>query len=290
MGGRIVNAESPSLHAKARLNRLLRDGRCFDVALDHGFFNEPAFLAGIENLDAAVRRIAEAGPDAMQLSVGQAALLQRISVRTKPALVLRTDVANCYGPEYPRRLFSRLIEDAVEQAVRLDAACLCVNLLSLPDQDELHEQCIANICRLKPASERYGMPLMVEPLVMKKRADGKGYTVDGDLNRILALVRQGKELGADLIKCDPCDEVEAFHRIVEAAGCPVLPRGGGRAPDKEIFERTAALMKQGARGIVYGRNVIQHANPRGMTRAFLAIVHEGADASAALRILESTEP
>ncbi|MCK6472445.1 MAG: aldolase [Planctomycetes bacterium] len=277
------------MNAKVRLNRLLRDGRCFDVALDHGFFNEPAFLAGIEDLDAAVRRIAEAGPDAMQLSIGQAALLQRIPARTKPALVLRTDVANCYGLEYPRHLFSRLIDEAVEQAVRLDAACLCVNLLLLPDREELHEQCIANICKLKPASERYGMPLMVEPLVMKKHADGKGYTVDGDLNRILALVRQGKELGADLIKCDPCDEVAEFHRIVEAAGCPVLPRGGGLAPDKEIFERTAALMKQGARGIVYGRNVIQHANPRGMTRAFLAIVHEGADAPAALRILESTE-
>lgn len=62
-----MKVETPSLNAKARLNRLLRDGCCFDVALDHGFFNESAFLAGIEDLDAAVRRIAEAGPDAMQL-------------------------------------------------------------------------------------------------------------------------------------------------------------------------------------------------------------------------------
>jgi DhnA family fructose-bisphosphate aldolase class Ia len=35
-------------------------------------------------------------------------------------------------------------------------------------------------------------------------------------------------------------------------------------------------MRQGAAGIVYGRNVIQHPSPKGMTRALMAIVHEGA--------------
>ena len=273
---------------KPRLNRLLRNGKFFDVAMDHGFFNEPAFLAGIEDMRKALETIVAAGPDAIQLSVGQAEILQAMPSRTKPALVLRTDVANCYGPEFPRYLFSRLIEDCVIQAVRLDAACLCVNLLLLPDQPELHEQCVANICKLKPECDRFGMPLMVEPLVMKKRSDGKGYTVDGNLDRITGLVRQGKELGADLIKCDPCDDPMQFHQIIAAAGCPVLPRGGGRAPDKEIFARTVELIKQGASGIVYGRNVIQHANPKGMTRAFLAIVHEGADADEAMRIVRGT--
>ncbi len=34
-----------------RLNRLLGgDGRCFDVAIDHGFFNERTFLDGVVQL------------------------------------------------------------------------------------------------------------------------------------------------------------------------------------------------------------------------------------------------
>ncbi|MBI3828239.1 MAG: aldolase [Planctomycetes bacterium] len=271
---------------KARLNRLLaRDGKMFDVAIDHGFFNEAAFLGGIEDMAKAVATVVAEGPDAIQLSVGQAEVLQKIPGKQKPALVLRTDVANCYGPNYPRHLFSRLIEDCVVQAVRLDAACLCVNLLLLPDQPELHEQCVSNICKLKPECDKYGMPLMVEPLVMKQREDGKGYTVDGSLAVITALVRQGKELGADLIKCDPCDDVKQYHKVIEAAGCPVLPRGGGRAEDREIFARTVELLKQGASGIVYGRNVIQHRNPLGMTKAFMAIVHEGAGVEDALKIV-----
>ena len=46
--------------------------------------------------------------------------------------------------------------------------------------------------------------------------------------------------------------------------------------DEEILQRTHAILAQGAAGIVYGRNIIQHANPAGMTRALMAMVHEGA--------------
>jgi class I fructose-bisphosphate aldolase len=76
--------------------------------------------------------------------------------------------------------------------------------------------------------------------------------------------------------------------VIEAAGGrPVLPRGGGRAPDDEILRRTEALMRQGAAGIVYGRNVVQHEHPTGMTRALMAIVHEGASADEALELLHA---
>lgn len=277
----------PVAPAQARLNRFFgADGRCFDVAIDHGLFNEPGFLTGIEDMAAAVRTVVEAGPDAVQLSVGQAPLLQQLPGKAKPALVVRTDVANVYGKELPRTLFSLLLEDVVEQAIRLDAACLCVNLLLLPGQPELHAQCLANIVKLKPAAERYGVPVMIEPLVMRDNAAAGGYMVDGDMSKIKALVRQAAELGADVIKADPCDTVADYHEVIEAAGrVPVLVRGGGRVSDEELMRRTEALMQQGASGIVYGRNVVQHPDPRGVTRALMAIVHDGAEADEALTYL-----
>lgn len=273
---------------KPRLNRLFaRTGKCFDVAIDHGFFNEASFLGGIEDLERAVRTIAEAGPDAIQLTVGQARLLQDLPGPRKPALVLRTDVANVYHPALPHVLWSKMIDDPVEQALELDAACVVVNLLLLPGQPDLHGQCVQNVCRLKPACERYGMPLMVEPLVMQPNEKGGGYMVDGDLRKIMALVRQAVELGADVIKADPCDDVREYHKVVELAGrVPVLVRGGGKAPTAEILRRTYDLMQQGARGIVYGRNVIQHPDPAGITRAFMAIVHEGATPEQAARFVK----
>jgi len=271
-----------------RLNRLFnaKSGRCFDVAVDHGFFNERGFLSGIENLDQCVRTLVAAAPDAIQLTIGQAALLQSIPGREKPALVLRTDVANVYGRELPRTLFSRMIGNAVEQAVRLDATCVVVNLFRIPGQPEVTDQCIENILRIKPDCERFAMPLMIEPLVFRANAEAGGYMVDGDLEKILPLVRQACELGADIIKADPTDDVGVYHHVVEIAGrIPVLVRGGGKAPDAEILGRTERLIQQGAAGIVYGRNIIQHANPAGMTRALMAIVHDGATAAEAARVL-----
>jgi DhnA family fructose-bisphosphate aldolase class Ia len=270
-----------------RLKRLLaNDGRCFDVAIDHGFFNERSFLDNIEDMQQVITTIVNANPDAVQLSPGLAPILQSIPGKAKPSLVLRTDVANVYGKTLPSYLFSRLVEHAVEQALVLDAACVVVNLFLLPDQPELHVQCIDNICRLKPQCSRYDMPLMIEPLVMQPNSKGGGYMVDGDLDKILPLVRQAVELGADVIKADPCDDVFQYHKVIEiASGHPVLVRGGGKSTDEEIVTRTYQLMHQGAAGIVYGRNVIQHEHPALMTRALMALVHEEATPEQALNIL-----
>lgn len=276
------------MRAAARFNRLFAsDGKCFDVAIDHGFFNEYGFLAGIEDMQKAIKTIVEANPDAIQLSPGQATILQSIPGKNKPSLVLRSDIANVYAKDLPVHLFSQLISNPVEQAVSLDAACIVVNLLLLPNQPELHHQCVKNVCALKTECEKYGMPLMVEPLVFQPNASKGGYMIDGDLKKILPLVRQAVELGADIIKADPCDDVKEYHKIIQAAsGKPVLPRGGGVASEEEILGRTYELMQQGSSGIVYGRNVIQHRNPKKMTEAFMAIVHGKANAKQALEMLK----
>ncbi len=273
-----------------RLNRLFnaKSNRCFDVAIDHGFFNERGFLQGIENLEQAVKTVVSAAPDAVQLTVGQAHYLQSLPGRHKPSLVLRTDVANVYGNQLPRALFSRMIENPVEQAMRLDATCVVVNLFRIPGEPEVMDQCIQNILRIKPECDRMAMPLMIEPLVFQSNTKAGGYMVDGDLDKILPLVRQAVELGADIIKADPTDDVSVYGKVVEIAGrIPVLVRGGGKAADAEILARTEALIQQGAAGIVYGRNIIQHADPAGMTRALMAIVHDGVTAAEAAKFIKA---
>ncbi|MCO5241097.1 MAG: aldolase [Chitinophagaceae bacterium] len=260
-----------------RLNRLFHpvSKKCFDVAIDHGFFNEYAFLEGIEDIQAAVEAIVEAAPDAIQLTVGQAKYLQQIPGKQKPALVLRTDVANVYGKSLPTAAFSKMIALAALQAVRLDAACMCINLFSIPGAPEVTAQCIDNIIKLKLEADHYQMPLMIEPLVFQPNAEKGGYMVDGDIQKIIPLVRQAVELGADIIKADPCTNVQEYHKVVEVAGSvPILVRGGGKTNDEEIIQRTTELMQQGVSGIVYGRNIIQHHNPGGITKALMDIVHK----------------
>jgi DhnA family fructose-bisphosphate aldolase class Ia len=143
---------------------------------------------------------------------------------------------------------------------------------------------------LREEATRYGMPLMVEPLVMQDNVKaGGGYMVDGDTQKIRSLVRQARELGADLIKADPCDNIEEYHQVIEVAGdTPLLVRGGGKVDDRTLLERTVAVLAQGASGIVYGRNIIQHDNPAGITAALMAVLHDNASVDQALAIVGST--
>jgi len=271
-----------------RLKRLFnaKSGRCFDVAVDHGFFNQPGFLQGIEDMRKVVATLVEAAPDAIQLTLGMARHLQSIPGRQKPSLVLRTDVANIYGKELPESRFSLMIEETMLQAVRYDAACVCVNLFQIPGAPEVHAQCVENILQLKPQADYYGIPMMVEPLVFQPNEKAGGYMVDGDVVKISYLVRQAVELGADIIKADPTDDVSVYRQVIEvASGIPVLVRGGGRVSDREILQRTQGLLEQGAHGIVYGRNIIQHPNPKAITRALMAMVHDGAGVDEALKFL-----
>ncbi|MGB3121661.1 MAG: aldolase [Verrucomicrobiales bacterium] len=274
-----------------RLQRLFnaRSGRCFDVAVDHGFFNEPGFLKGIEDMATTVRTLVDAAPDAIQLTAGQARHLQALPGRQKPSLVLRVDTANIYGRELPPSRFSTMIDQAALQAVRLDAACVCVNLFQIPGAPDITGQCVDNILKLKVECDDLGMPMMVEPLVFRPNSEAGGYLVDGDVVKITHLVRQAVELGADIIKADPTDDVSLYHEVVRVAGgIPVLVRGGGRVSDRVILERTQGLLQQGVHGIVYGRNVIQHEHPAGITRALMAMLHENASVEDALGLVQGS--
>src|ERR1051325_4485442 len=95
-----------------RLNRLFHpvSKKCFDVAIDHGFFNEYNFLQGIEDIQLAINVIIEAAPDAIQLTAGQVKYLQNTPGKQRPSLVLRTDVANVYGKSLPSTAFSKMID------------------------------------------------------------------------------------------------------------------------------------------------------------------------------------
>ncbi len=271
---------------KARMNRLFRNGGCLDVAVDHGVCNEPSFLDGLENMERVVDMLVRAGPDAIQMAYGQADLLQSRPERDKPALVMRIDMGNPYNASRHRVMWVELqnTEDPVLAAVEMDAACVVVNLFMLPDEPDLFRQCVRNIARVRGDCSRYGMPLMIEPLVMLPNEVRGGYQVDGDAEKIVTLVRVASEMGADIIKADPTDNPEDFHRVVEAARVPVLARGGGKEDLRRVLAKSAALVAQGARGLVYGRNIYQHANPAAVVSALMAIIHAQADGEAAWEI------
>ena len=274
------------INSKVRMNRLFNGGRCLDVAIDHGVCNEPSFLSGLENMESVVKTLTAAAPDAIQMNYGQADLLQDLPGKDKPALVMRIDMGNPYNRVRHRDMWAVLQNEAepLIGALAMDAACVVVNLFMLPDEPDLFRQCVQNIARVRADCDKYGMPLMIEPLVMQPVTEHGGYMVDGDADKIVTLTRLAREMGADIIKADPTTDADEFHRVVEAARCPVLVRGGGKEDLRSVFDKSAALMKQGAMGMVYGRNVYQHSNPNAVVRGLMAIVHDNASGEEAFAL------
>jgi len=260
------------------MNRMFTNGGCLDVALDHGVCNEPSFLRGLENMENVVSTLIDAKPDAIQMAYGQADLLQSRPEKDKPALVMRIDMGNPYNDQRHRVMWSELQnhDEPIIGALEMDAACVVVNLFMLPDEPDLFRQCVKNISRVRAACHTYGMPLMIEPLVMLPNDVRGGYQVDGDAEKIITLVRLASEMGADIIKADPTANPEDFHRVVETARVPVLVRGGGKEDLKTVLQKSAQLMGQGAKGMVYGRNIYQHDNPKAVVNALMAMLHHGA--------------
>ncbi|RVQ51425.1 class I fructose-bisphosphate aldolase [Sinorhizobium meliloti] len=273
-------------NSKVRMNRLFNRGRCLDVAIDHGVCNEPSFLSGLENMETVVKALTAAAPDAIQMNYGQADLLQDLPGKDKPALVMRIDMGNPYNRIRHRDMWAVLQNEAepLIGALAMDAACVVVNLFMLPDEPDLFRQCVQNIARVRADCDKYRMPLMIEPLVMQPVTEHGGYMVDGDADKIVTLTRLAREMGADIVKADPTNDVDEFHRVVEAARCPVLVRGGGKEDLRSVLDKSAALMKQGAMGMVYGRNIYQHSNPKAMVRALMAIVHDNASGEEAFAL------
>lgn len=268
---------------KVRMNRLFGGGRCLDVAIDHGVCNEPSFLSGLEDMAGVVGQLVKAGPDAIQMNYGQSDLLQSVPGKDKPALVMRIDMGNPYNKIRHRAMWAVLQNEAepLAGAIEMDAACVVVNLFMLPDEPDLFRQCVQNIARVRADCDKYGLPLMIEPLAMLPVDTHGGYMVDGDAEKIVTLTRLAREMGADIVKADPTTDPNDFHRVVEAARCPVLVRGGGKEDLRAVFDKSAALMAQGALGMVYGRNIYQHANPSAVVRGLMAIIHDDADGATA---------
>jgi class I fructose-bisphosphate aldolase len=264
-----------------RLNRLFgANSRCVILSFDHGLFGEPSWLTGLEDMPAVIAEHAAVGPDGMTLPPGSAAILQALTSRDKPNLLLRADVTNAYLGARPTPMHAYGLVDAVQRAVRLDAVAVVAALLTYPGDSELARQCFANLDALRAQCEAVGMPLLVEILAM---TDNHGIPlVQTAAADIAPLVRQAMELGADIIKADPTVPSGDFTKIIDAAaGIPVLASGGIKAPDAEVLWRTADLMEAGASGIAYGRNVMWAEHPARMTRALMHIVHDGMSAAQA---------
>lgn len=259
------------LGKEIRLQRLKNpvSGRILTVAVDHA----PSYgvLAGLEQIGLTVDRMASAGPDAMVMMKGVAERCFR-PYAGRVALILK---ATTLSPYHPAR---DVPVAAVEDAVRLGADAVA---MALTVGSEEQAALLANLGALVGEAERAGMPVIVHSYP-------NGPLVPGDevysVGRVSYAARLAMELGVDVVKTFYTGSAESFARVVEvAAPALVVAAGGPRLEsDADVLRMAEGVVRAGAAGITFGRNIWQSSDGPALVGALKRVLHEGGAAEDAL--------
>ncbi|MEU1161450.1 3-hydroxy-5-phosphonooxypentane-2,4-dione thiolase [Streptomyces sp. NPDC005921] len=262
-GFHIKGAGQLDFGMRHRLARIFRgDGRTVMLAFDHGYFQGPT--SGLERLDL---NIAPLAPQADALMGTRGAIRATIPASTAGALVLRASG----GPSILRELSDERIAMDMEDAVRIDAAAVAVQVF-VGGANET--QTIHNMTQLVDQGLRAGIPVLGVTAVGRELTRDSRYL--GLATRIIA------ELGAQLVKTYYCDE--GFEQVTAGCPVPVIMAGGKKLPAADALTMAFQAVDQGAAGVDMGRNVFQREAPEAMLQAINGVVHGGLDPKTALEL------
>jgi len=246
---------------QSRLARVFRPatGRTVMLAIDHGYFQGPT--TGLERVDLSIVPLL---PYADALMTTRGMVRSTIPPAASPPVVLRASG----GPSILRELSDEQIAVSMEDAVRLNAAAVAVQVFI---GGENETQSVHNMTRLVDQCQRYGVPVLAVTAV------GRELTRDARYLRLAT--RICAELGAHVVKTYYC--AEDFGTVTAACPVPVVMAGGKKLPELEALTMAHRAITEGAAGVDMGRNIFQSEQSAEMIQAVGAIVHQLAKPQAA---------
>jgi 3-hydroxy-5-phosphonooxypentane-2,4-dione thiolase len=241
---------------QSRLARVFApaSNRTVMLAIDHGYFQGPT--TGLERVDLSIVPLLGFA-DALMTTRGM--LRSTIPPASGTPIVLRASG----GPSILKELSNEQVAVAMEDAVRLNAAAVAVQVFI---GGENETQSVQNMTRLVDEGQRAGIPVLAVTAV------GRELTRDARYLRLA--VRICAELGAHVVKTYYCDE--GFETVTSACPVPVVMAGGKKLPELDALAMAYNAIEGGAAGVDMGRNIFQSDQPVAMIRAIRAVVHESA--------------
>jgi len=252
-----------------RLSRLMPNGKCFFMPIDHGYFQGPT-----RNLERPGETLKPLLPYADGIFCTRGVLRAAIDpVGSKPIVLRVSGCTSVVGKD----LANEELTTSVEEIIRVNASAVG---LSVFIGSEYEKQTLQNLATMVNACEGYGIPVMAVTAV--------GRELEKRESRYLALCcRICAELGAKVVKTYWCEE--HFDKVVNGCPVPVIMAGGPKCETElQVLEFVHDGISKGAAGINLGRNVWQSPHPVAMARALRAIVHEQVSVKEAHEIYQET--
>ncbi|MEW5747861.1 MAG: 2-amino-3,7-dideoxy-D-threo-hept-6-ulosonate synthase [Candidatus Thermoplasmatota archaeon] len=245
-----------------RMRRILDQatGRTVIVPMDHGISLGP--VKGIEDIRSTVDKLAEGGASAIVIHKGLVPFAGP-AVGSRLGLIVHISASTslCADPNL-KVLVARADEAA---AIGADAVSIHCNL-----GNEHEDRMVADFGSVADRCRELGMPLLA---MCYPR--GKNVKSSFDPEAIKHCARLSAELGADIVKTSYTGSIDTFKEVVRGTPIPVVIAGGPKmGSDPELLAMVSEAMRAGAKGVSIGRNVFQHDDIAGITRAIRRVVLE----------------
>ena len=257
-----------------RLKRIFRksSGNTFIVAMDHGSADGP--LRGIEKPGETIAKLVEGGADALLTTTGVVRSNYSLIAGSISFIMRISGAGTPVGPEGLQHHVSTVTR-SVESAIKLGADAVAVTaFIGCPGESSM----LQNLNIVAESCEDWGIPLLAEMIPVTENP----YSAES----VSLAARVAAELGADIVKTHYTGSPETFREVVEKCYVPIVILGGPKINDeRKMFEAIKGALEVGGRGVAFGRNVWQHANPVKMSKAIGAIIHEKITVDEALSIL-----
>jgi 2-amino-4,5-dihydroxy-6-oxo-7-(phosphonooxy)heptanoate synthase len=247
---------------KLRLRRLYRHkgSNLFVVPLDHSVTDGPITRTAGEK-DELVGQLADNGVDAIVLHKGSVRHIKH-EWFTATSLIMHLSASTIHAPDPD----SKYIVAKVAEAVRLGADAVSVHV-NLGSRDEARQ--VADLGAVGEASDQWNLPLLAMMYPRGPRIDNPR---DPALIAHAALL--AAELGADIVKTPYAGTVSAMSDVVRASPIPLIVAGGSRlSRTADVLSYVDDVLRAGAAGLAFGRNVFQAVDPGALARAIAGRLH-----------------
>jgi fructose-bisphosphate aldolase/2-amino-3,7-dideoxy-D-threo-hept-6-ulosonate synthase len=262
------------LGKSVRMERIIdrNSGNAVIVPLDHGISLGP--IEGIIDIKSTIDAISIGGATAVVEHKGIVPYGHR-TFGKDIGLILHLSASTSLAPDPDAKVIVTTVEEAIKMGA--DAVSIHVNMGS-----ETDVQMLADMGTISRKCNEWGMPLLV---MIYPRGPNIKNPFDVDLVKHCA--RVASELGADLVKTNYTGDPDTFKEVVKGALAPVVIAGGPKMDsDEKLLQMVKDSIESGGRGVSIGRNIFQHRNITGITKAVSSVVIHGAEVDEALKFIK----
>jgi DhnA family fructose-bisphosphate aldolase class Ia len=252
-----------------RLHKLFsEDANAVIIAMDHGMFDGP--IPGMTDLTQTIQRINPV-VDGILLSPGMLkACNEAFSYKGAPIPIVRINWGSVYCFHWEYNQAATVVAAGVKDAVALGAEIVLVSLTIGTGDEDRDARNVEIYCQLKNQAESFGIPVLGEYFP----ASSDSLSPDELHERVLSGSRILSELGTDLIKTFYTHD---FKKVTESCPVPVFGLGAEKTPSQlDALNLASNEIRDGARGVVFGRNALQVPDPFSFQAALCKVVKEGA--------------